>query len=78
MLRARSPRLRLLSLMLSNVSSMMFVGLKLGGNERGGKSLNVITNCADVVHRAVDLADVVQLPVPEGVGRNVGPLERIL
>jgi len=33
---------------------------------------------ADVVHGAIDLPDVVELPVPEGVGRDVGALERIL
>jgi hypothetical protein len=44
MLLARSPAFALLSLMSSSVSSSMFVGLKLGGNARGGKSWNVITN----------------------------------
>ncbi len=33
---------------------------------------------ADVVHRAVDLPDMVELPVPECVRGDVGPLERIL
>ena len=57
---------------------MIVAGLKLGGNERGGNSLNVAANCEDLVHHAVHAADVVQLPVPEGVRRDVGPLERIL
>jgi len=35
---------RLLCLMPSIMPSRMLAGLKLGGNERGGKSLNVATN----------------------------------
>src|SRR3954469_25206832 len=31
----------------------------------------------DVVHRAVYLPDMVDLPIPEGVGRDVGPFEGI-
>ena len=34
---------------------MMFAGLKLGGIERGGNSLNVAANFEDVVHHPVDL-----------------------
>ena len=37
-------RQRLFCFMLSRVLSMMFAGSKLGGNERGGNSLNVATN----------------------------------
>ena len=44
MLWARRPAFALLSLMSSNCSSRIVAGTKLGGNERGGKSLNVITN----------------------------------
>jgi YD repeat-containing protein len=45
-IRSRSnPSFSLLSsLKPSSVLSMMFAGLKLGGNERGGNSLNVATN----------------------------------
>jgi len=31
-----------------------------------------------LVHRAIHGTDLVELPVPEGVGRNVGSLERVL
>ena len=57
---------------------MMFAGLKLGGKERGGNSLNVVDEGEDVVHHAVHAADVVDLPIPEGVGGDVGPFERVL
>ena len=56
----------------------MLAGTKLGGNERGGNSLKRHHERADVVHRAVDLPDMVELPVPEGIGRDVGPFERVL
>jgi voltage-gated potassium channel Kch len=36
--------LLLLTLMSSSVSSRIVAGTKLGGNERGGNSLNVFTN----------------------------------
>jgi tetratricopeptide (TPR) repeat protein len=47
---------------------MMFAGLKLGGKARGGKSLNVDERrrkCEDLLHHAVDLAHVVELPLRE-------------
>ena len=53
-----------LVLMSSIVPSMMFAGLKLGGNERGGKSLNVASELEDFVHHAVHAADVVDVANP--------------
>jgi len=50
---------------------MIVVGTKLGGNARGGNSLNVAAN-AKTSSSSVEATDVIDLPVPVGVRRDVG------
>src|ERR1700722_425976 len=42
------------------------------------KLLEGLHELADLFHRAIDLTDMVEVPVPVSVGRDVGPLERVL
>ena len=57
---------------------MMLAGLKLGGMERGGYSLNVAANLKTSSITPYMLPTWLMLPVPEGVGGDVGPLEGVL
>src|SRR5882672_9461252 len=42
------------------------------------KLLKGLHELADLFHRAIDLTDMIEVPVPVSVGRDVGPLERVL
>ena len=55
---------------------MTFAGLKLGGDGARREVLERRDELEDVVHHAVHAADVVDLPIPEGVGGDVGAFVR--